>query len=966
MDSNRTRYRSLVTPADWTERARHVHGALRWNARAGALTLQPFQYEFPSAAGAPALIEEPGRGGVFDAHGNLYALAADRLSIRILSAGSRRDSTFWPVGDAAAQAGVAEVAGLGPHPALDTPAPRDGSFGPAAAPARWPTLVLDALTVTTQHYLVVACAAAGGLIVFDLHGAGAPWLQPWPGLGAVQALVAWPGGGVGVLSGNRLLLTDASLRPCLPTVPAEVVFTPLPPAPAPPPAAPQSAPLPSIDLEAELPAGAEAAAVLPWPAGLLVLWRHPAEEGALWLAALDRERRPLALIDEQPSPPPPVPVLELGPLIRRATLPDEQGRRKPRPLAARAAAIVRLADDADGRHSLFVLSAAGDQAFRFSLQAGADGVRVALQPEFWPLRRYQGAGLAALPDGLVLHDAPDARLFHASPGGWVPMLELERPRYARADDLLTPVWDGGSDGCVWHRLMLDLRLPSGTEVAVDTRAVDGAADADEARTLIEQVAWRAEPALAVHPQGSELPWQSGSAPGWTTRDVLLQAARGRWFQARLRIRGDGQRTPSLRALRAWAPRFSYPQRYLPPLYREDAAGADFLERLLALFEGEFTRWEDRIAMAQLLADARTAPAELLPWLAGWVALALDPAETDPVRRRLLIRHAVTGHARRGTVPGLLLAATLAWEPVLDEDWLRDPAALATRRHGVRLQEFFGLAGALPSGAWRPTQGHGALLAALGGDAALAPAAGEPGAARRSVLNQALGFVPRAAVEEAALWQAWHPGSATVPPLPADLPAPGDERTDWLAYLQASQPCAALRQRWQAFLSRRWRRISALNAAWGTRWGGFAQIPSPVSLPGADSALADWHRFESQVLRLEPYAHRFRVVLPLPEGALDLDTLNRRRGAVQRAVQRDQPAHTVSEVRFGFELFRVGEARLGLDTLLDDQHALQRALGALGRRPILGSAELGQARLETSRPPPPADRVGLDRGVNPAS
>jgi hypothetical protein len=40
--------------------------------------------------------------------------------------------------------------------------------------------------------------------------------------------------------------------------------------------------------------------------------------------------------------------------------------------------------------------------------------------------------------------------------------------------------------------------------------------------------------------------------------------------------------------RAWAPRFSYAERYLPPLNRENPASSDFLDRLPALFNGEFT------------------------------------------------------------------------------------------------------------------------------------------------------------------------------------------------------------------------------------------------------------------------------------------------------------------------------------------------------------------------------------------
>jgi phage tail-like protein len=397
--------------------------------------------------------------------------------------------------------------------------------------------------------------------------------------------------------------------------------------------------------------------------------------------------------------------------------------------------------------------------------------------------------------------------------------------------------------------------------------------------------------------------------------------------------------------------------------------------MLALFEGEFTRWEDRIAQAQWLFDARTAPVESLEWLAGWLGMAFD-GSVDEARRRLMIRYAMNVYARRGTVSGVLLAATLAWEECIDESWLVSPEQLAERPHGLRLQELFGVAQPLSKTAWTPAQGRTTLLTALDGDPGLfdpaelaivqtvaAPVAG--GTATRGVkLRAALGFLPRSAQEEAKLWQAW---SNEIDNLPTDEPETAESRRDWTDYLQSSQPCAPLRQRWQEFLARRWRRVSALNAEWGAHWRGFERIPCPVQVPATDKTLADWHRFEAQVLRGLANAHRFRVLLPLTAGVLDIHELARRRLSVLRVVEREKPAHTVAEVRFGFDLFRVGEARLGLDTRLEVGLARRPELAALGYSvnaatpALLGRTEIGGAIPVPPRPQPPADRVGLDRG-----
>jgi len=1010
MDANGSRYHTLISESDWTACLPGAAGAsdLEWNGNALTLTARVFEFK-AGQSGRELGEEQAGRGGVFDAYGNLYSIAADRRSLRIRSAGSGTLTDFWPVSGAAAGSpphdGVGAIEGLSGGLRL----PPAGSFQ-AEPPVQPEIPQLDAIAVTTGHYLVAASSAARGLLIFDLHGAGPPLFQSWPALtGGIEALIGLPDGGVGVLSDNRLLCTGADLKPCVPNTRFAPAFAPEPPPDSV--ATGQGSPGNPCerDLSPALPAVADAraSAVALLRDGRLLVLAQAAEPGRLWLGALDcdgqaipvrpaaslrageRTRLPPAIEDSirQFNQTPDTPAASvLKPTAAASTsleLSIEIGEvavdRHPPALAGRALAIdwgasAKAASETNGDapFSFIVVAAGGDQAYRFVGEWQEGELIIAIVREYLPMRRYEGMGLAAVPAGMKLHAYPDTRVFYATEPAWAPLLAQAQPRYPREAWLDSPAWDSAVPGCVWHRLLLDLRLPPGTAIDVQTRSAESEAD-------LRRTEWRAEPALLRVVHGNDLPWRDpGDTPAGTW-ELLIQCNPGRWLQARLHVVGDGRQTPSLKALRIWYPRFSYAREYLPPIFRSDAGCAYFLDRLLALFEGEFTRWEDRIAVAQWLFDARTAPADSLEWLAGWLGQAFDPA-ADETRKRLLIRHAMSGHARRGTVPGILLGATLAWEEIIQEAWLSAPEQLAERPHGLRLQEFFGLAQPLPANAWRPGNGRSALLASLGEDANLADpaelaaidASGNAGnnTARRTQLQRALGFVPRAALEEARLWAAWNTAALATgrssiehPPIPADEP---DDAAEWRDYLDKSAPCAALRQRWQNFLARRWRRVSLLNQAWGTRWRAFERIPSPLLLPASEAALADWHRFESQVIRGLAGAHRFRIVLPLPEGELDLDTLNRRRAAVLRVVERDKPAHTTAEVRFGFDLFRVGEARLGLDTRLETGLARRPELAALGygnsafAPAVLGRSGLGDARLNPHRPLPPADRVGLDR------
>ncbi|HSD59725.1 MAG TPA: phage tail protein, partial [Burkholderiales bacterium] len=151
--------------------------------------------------------------------------------------------------------------------------------------------------------------------------------------------------------------------------------------------------------------------------------------------------------------------------------------------------------------------------------------------------------------------------------------------------------------------------------------------------------------------------------------LVVRALRGRRLWVAVELFGNGRYSPELVALRLYAGRHSYRDRHLPALYREQVAGAeaeqpgkatgaDFLERLIDLFEGVFTSIEDRIAHAHLLTDVWACPPETLPWLASWIGLALEPGVSAP-RARNLLANAPFLARRHGTLEGLTRALDLA-------------------------------------------------------------------------------------------------------------------------------------------------------------------------------------------------------------------------------------------------------------------------------------------------------------------
>ncbi len=102
------------------------------------------------------------------------------------------------------------------------------------------------------------------------------------------------------------------------------------------------------------------------------------------------------------------------------------------------------------------------------------------------------------------------------------------------------------------------------------------------------------------------------------------------------------------------------------------------------------------------------------------------------------------------------------------------------------------------------------------------------------------------------------------------------------------------------------------------------------------------------------AHRFSVLLPVASVQEDPYEVDERMRRARRIVELEKPAHTVFDVRLYWALNRVGEARLGIDTLLN---AGSRAPELIPDA-ILGRAYVGASFVGGPTPPPGGDRKPL--------
>jgi phage tail-like protein len=954
VDPNGTRFQMLLGQADWgscriegqpvtlgetwaslaTGELLSRHG---WDASHSELTLPTQIFRFPTIHKTAELTGDMRRGADVDIYGSRYWIDDMQSSILVRSVGSGTVSTFWTVG--------------GQTPAA--PSSTTGEFADCAPQIPAPSTIRG-LAVTEDDYLVVGVVDPPGCLVFDLHAGGPPRQVLWPtGFNpfdiATGACGAWILDRDITASAPRLWLLDRHLN----VVGLSSVTSPQPQTPVfsavdgtPPLANMVCEPAPVVTLGVALPLTriVDPVAVETLPDGSALILDNAGDGGTpafsqLWRFSLNSGLTgPFSLRD----------------LTSLAADPELS-------LLGHDFVLVQAAatDTSSTLGTLLIVAPNGEQAYAFAVVPGTDNQTLAFDalPEYWPMRLYGGRGL------LIDRGRP----FYNSRTDWVPLVQQRNERYETELTLISPVepdptnrserhaLDGREPDCVWHRLLFDGCLPHDTEIHVWSRAANLESDLVNAE-------WQAEPDPYKRGTGSELPFVStNTSADRGTWELLFQRARGRFLQLRIRLVGNTRSSPRLRALRAYFPRFSYLEHYLPAAYRDDAVSASFLDRFLANLEGIYTTLEDRLENVQALFDARTAPAEDLVWLATWLGLVLD-GNWDEARQRLLISSAPELFRLRGTRLGIIRAIRLATDacptPALFDEMLDDEAAPQPGRlpAAIRVIEQFrtrqapGVVFGDPSevvgpgfttgiSSWTPTQGPEPLNKLF-----------------RAYLTRQYGSLEAARV-------AWAiPASDTTPiVLPPTRPTNDAAAADWTRFLQTSigftyTPVDINDTRaYQDFLARRYATADALTKAYGISGTGvynqFSDVALPTAMPVQVRQLSDWIQFVSIVAPTARRAHRFTVLVPTALTPADDD-----RGAlidrVQRIVNLEKPAHTMFDVKEYWALFRVGEARLGFDSLLDRGSRLLPV--------VLDSSYLAEGYLPSPHPFNLADRMVVGR------
>ena len=278
---------------------------------------------------------------------------------------------------------------------------------------------------------------------------------------------------------------------------------------------------------------------------------------------------------------------------------------------------------------------------------------------------YDGRGIVA---------TPDHRIGYFWSKGFRTALH-GKPRYETRGKAVTFALDGAEFQNQWGIVYIDACIPEQCDVRIRFHTSDdlpefnllprtpahndsgfGVLPHDElSPSMPDQRGsdnFAEQPAYRLYRRGDddELAWSEATEAGAVTSECPVHAPPGRYLWVMLELIGTGRRAPRIHALRAQTQGHSLIS-HLPALYSRNSDVSSFLRRYLAMPDSLQSYFDTAAFFRHVLLDPCSSPADMLPWLAGFVGLVLDERFDEGVRRRL-VQEAVWLFRFRGTIKSL--------------------------------------------------------------------------------------------------------------------------------------------------------------------------------------------------------------------------------------------------------------------------------------------------------------------------
>jgi len=164
MDVNGTKFHSLLGKSDWISDDTKLSSELLWDEQDVCVRLRSRLIQDKDRCKQQLLPSER-RGGASDHYGNIYWIGDDETDINFISREGGPSRCYWSV-ENWYQANECEES--------------SGHFKTVKSAEPNKPSCLRGLTVTLNDYLVVGIMKPAGLLIFDLHAGNPPQIMLWP------------------------------------------------------------------------------------------------------------------------------------------------------------------------------------------------------------------------------------------------------------------------------------------------------------------------------------------------------------------------------------------------------------------------------------------------------------------------------------------------------------------------------------------------------------------------------------------------------------------------------------------------------------------------------------------------------------------------------------------------------------------------------------------------------------------
>ncbi len=237
---------------------------------------------------------------------------------------------------------------------------------------------------------------------------------------------------------------------------------------------------------------------------------------------------------------------------------------------------------------------------------------------------------------------------------------------------ISGAFDSEQDETVWHRLRIDMEIPSGAIVNIRIYASDNfkammPSGEGGKRVEIDINEYITNKNIDINRKIDMLDY-IGAEKYVNLDDLLMFNFKGRYLWICLEIINYEKERVKIKSVKIEFPRVSFVD-YLPEIYREGEKEDSFLARYLGIFQSIYVDLEDRIDNTPINFDAERTSQDFLNWIADWLSVK-NTSIWGEKKLRVLIKEAVSIYKMKGTKASIskIVKEYTGIEPIIVEQF----------------------------------------------------------------------------------------------------------------------------------------------------------------------------------------------------------------------------------------------------------------------------------------------------------